>query len=367
MGTTHHGRSYVVFVLALFAGCAFAPGLLQAGDSMVSPPPTVLSNTPSDDAVGVPLRGSVISATFSTAMDPSTITSSTFTLTSGTAATPVDGTVTYGDSRVVFEPTADLASDARFTATITTMVLSANGVALVEAFTWSFTGDAVAAGPPPVLLGNAINYCVLAKAGISGIGATIVGDLGVSPIVATAITGFSLVADGSNTFSRSSQVTGKVYAKDYAAPTPMNLATAVLEMEAAYIDAAARPVDFDQIGAGAIGGLILPPGVYNWTTALSIPTDVTLIGGSKAVWIFQITQDLTIATNAHTVLTGGALAKNVFWAVKGAVTLGTMAHLDGVLLGKTAVTLAAGVTVNGRLLVQTFANTDGSTVTQPGL
>ncbi len=82
-------------------------------------------------------------------------------------------------------------------------------------------------GPAPVDLGTAGNYVILAKSGISTTGVTAVsGDLGLSPAAASFITGFSLTLDSSNQFSTSPIVAGKVYAADYAVPTPANLTTA---------------------------------------------------------------------------------------------------------------------------------------------
>ena len=43
--------------------------------------------------------------------------------------------------------------------------------------------------------------------------------------------GFSLVADGSNQFSTSTQVAGKCFAADYAAPSPSEMTDAVSDME----------------------------------------------------------------------------------------------------------------------------------------
>ncbi|OJI07863.1 hypothetical protein BK004_00250 [bacterium CG10_46_32] len=92
-----------------------------------------------------------------------------------------------------------------------------------------------AAGPAAVNLGSAGDFVVLAKSGISTTGSTsITGDIGVSPIAATAMTGFGLTMDSSNTFSTSALVTGKAYAADYTAPTPAKMTTAVSNMEAAY-------------------------------------------------------------------------------------------------------------------------------------
>jgi hypothetical protein len=323
-----------------------------------------MSTVPASGATGVALNGSV-SATFSQAMDPATLTASTFTLTSA-AAVPVPGAVTYAGSTAVFSPAADLASNSSFTATITTGAKSASGTALAAKYEWSFTTGSTVATEPPVNLGAAGSYAILAKSGISTVPTSAVtGNLGVSPAAATSITGFSLTLDSTNVFSTSLQVTGKVYAADYAPPTPANLTAAVGDMQLAFADAAGRAPGVTELGAGNIGGMTLAPGVYKWGTGLLIPTDVTLSGSATDVWIFQIAQDLTMSSAAKILLAGGALPKNVFWQVSGLVDLGTTAHCEGVVLTQTAVTLRTGASINGRLLAQTAVNIDGSTVVEP--
>jgi hypothetical protein len=47
------------------------------------------------------------------------------------------------------------------------------------------------------------------------------------------------------------------------------------------------------------------------------------------------------------------------------VNLGTTAHLEGIVLTKTAATLQTGASVNGRLLAQTAVTIDSSTITEP--
>ena len=221
-------------------------------------------------------------------------------------------------------------------------------------------------GPAPVVLGAAGNYVILAKSAISTVPASaITGDLGLSPAAASFITGFSLVADASGVFSTSTQVTGNVYASDYAVPTPSNLTTAVNDMLTAYTDAAGRAPDFTEVGSGNIGGMTLPPATYKWSTGVSIPTNVTLSGGPNDVWIFQIAQGITQASAAQVILTGGALPKNVFWQAAGVVALGTTAHMEGVILAQTAITLNTGASANSRLLAQTAVTLDGNAVTQP--
>ncbi len=218
----------------------------------------------------------------------------------------------------------------------------------------------------PVGLATASNYVILAETGISTVPAAVItGDLGISPYAAASITMFSLTADSTNVFSTSAQVTGKVYASDFAAPTPANLTTAIGDMALAYTDAAGRAPDVTELGAGNVGGVTLPSGVYQWGTGLLIPTDITLSGTATAVWIFQIAQTLTVSNAARVHLTGGALPKNVFWQVAGSVEIGTTAHVEGIILCKTMINLRTGSSIAGRLMAQSAVTLDSSTVVQP--
>jgi len=230
-------------------------------------------------------------------------------------------------------------------------------------------GSAFAASPKvtaPVNLGTAGDFAVLAKSGISSVpDSVITGDIGVSPIAATAITGFSLKADATNVFSTSPQVTGRVYAADYASPTSSKLGAAVGDMSTAYTDAAGRAADYTNLYAGDISGRTLTPGVYKWSTALAINSDVTLDGGPNDIFIFQVAGGITQATGTKITLTGGAQAKNIVWQSAGTVAIGTGAHSEGTILGKTNITLGTKASTNGRLLAQTAVTMIKSTVVAP--
>jgi hypothetical protein len=221
----------------------------------------------------------------------------------------------------------------------------------------------------PVDLGTAGNYVILAKSGISTVPTSaITGDIGVSPIDSTAITGFSLILDSSGQFSTSSQLTGKAYAPDYASPTSAKLTTAVSDMQTAYTDAAGRTLpDHTELGSGNIGGLTLAPGLYKWSTGLTIPTDVTLAGSQNDVWIFQIAGDVTIAGATSVILSGGAQARNIFWQVAGGVgvDLGTTSHFNGIILSQAGINLRTGASLNGRLLAQTAVTLEANIVISP--
>jgi hypothetical protein len=221
------------------------------------------------------------------------------------------------------------------------------------------------------VLGTAGDFTILAKSGISTTGTSaIVGDIGVSPIGYESITGFSLVPsvpDVSTTFATSTYVIGKVYAANYAAPTPAKMSTAISDMEAAYTDLAGRaPTHPDNLNGGNLGGQILAPGVYKWTTGVIIPTDVTLSGGANDVWIFQIAGTLGISSAMHVNLIGGAQAKNIYWVVAGTTTLGTNSVFNGNILGAGAViAIQTGAKLNGRALSAFAVTLDGNTVSLP--
>lgn len=332
--------------------------------------PEVSRTVIADGATGVAINATV-GATFSEVMNPATLTASTITLMQG--STPVAGTVvSYPGGSVGFIPSAPLAVNASYTATIKG---GANGVkdlagnTLANDFVWSWSTGTTTAHLAPVLLGTAGNFAILAKTGISTVPTSIItGDIGVSPAAATFITGFSLSADATNVFATSTQVVGggRIYASNYAVPTPISLTTAILDMQTAYTDAAGRSTpDFTNLGGGTVGGLTLTPGLYTWGSSVMITTDVTIAGGADDVWIFQMSGDLIMDAAKRITLSGGAQAKNIFWQVAGQATIGTTAHFEGVILSQTGITLQTGASMNGRILAQSLAALDSATVTQP--
>lgn len=327
---------------------------------MVSPAMTLTS--PANNATSVS-RNSAITTTFSEAMDPLTINTTTFTLMEG--ATAVSGTVSYSGTTATFTPSAILNSSLIYTATITTAAKDLAGNALAANIVWNFTTVASAAGLTVVNLGAAGDYVVLAKTAINNSATSaITGDIGLSPAATSYITGFALTdATG---YATSSQVTGKAFAADMADPTPINLTTAVGNMITAYNDAAGRPTpDFSELATGNLGGRTLTPGLYKWTSTVSLPSDVVISGGANDVWIFQISGDLTMSSAVNITLAGGAQAKNIFWQVAGQATLGTTAHFEGVILSMTGITFQTGASISGRALAQTAVILDGNAVTKP--
>jgi hypothetical protein len=215
---------------------------------------------------------------------------------------------------------------------------------------------AFAAGPAAVNLGTAGNFAILSETGISNTGPTsIVGNIGVSPATSNQITGFGLVLPppgAAPLYSGSALVNGHVYASDYAAPTTANLATAVSDMQTAYASANEVSPTVTGLGSGNIGGMTITPGVYNWTTGVTISDNITLSGSASDVWIFQIAQNLTVGPDVRVTLSGGAQDSNIFWVVAGQTTVGAVTVFNGNILDRTAIVLNDGAQLNGLALAQ---------------
>ncbi len=322
--------------------------------------PMVNSTDPLNNTTGVPYN-QVITIGFNKAMDPLTINNSTFTLMEGVTA--VSGTVAYSGTTATFTPTNMLAVGGNYTATITTGAKDVAGNALATNTVWSFSTLGV--GPGGVNLRSAANYVILAKTAISNIPTSaITGNLGLSPAATSFVTGFGLT--NATGYATAPEITGKIYAADMAAPTGINLTTAVSDMMTAYTDAAGRPTpDFSELGTGNIGGQTLAPGLYKWTNTVTLPSSVTISGGANDIWIFQIAGDLTMSNAVNVTLIGGAQPKNIFWQVAGTVTIGTGSHFEGIILSQTGITFQTGASMNGRALAQTAVILDANAITKP--
>lgn len=323
-----------------------------------------LATTPKGGESNV-LRNIKLNIVFSEAIDPATVTATNIALT---GAGNVTGTLSYvNPSTVVFSPDEALVAGTEHTLTLNNQILDLAGNALSPTTLMFTTGADVSSSPDPVDLGSAAKYVLLAKTGISTTGTSdILGNIAVSPVDSTALTGFDETLDASGTFATSALVTGKLFAANMSPDTPTILTTAVGNMETAYTDAADRTLpDFTELGAGEIGGLTLDPGLYKWGTGVLVTSDVTINGSATDVWIFQIGQDLKLQDGKSIILAGGALPKNIFWQVAGEVTLQAGTTFNGIILGKTAVVMKSGAVLNGRALVQTAVTLIANDVNQP--
>jgi len=338
----HYRRTRYLAAWPLAALLAFAAGC--SDDDPVAPPPpdtvapTVSSTNPANGATGV----AVITATFSEAMNASTISTSTFAV-SGPGVTPVVGTVSYNSSTHIatFTPTSALTASTAYAATVTTGAKDVAGNAMESNRVWNFTTAAAPGNQAPVALGASGAFAVLAGSTVTNTGVTnLTGDLGVSP--GTAVTGFP-----------PGTLTGTQHKGN---PTS---AAAMADLTIAYNDAAGRTLAPVTV-AGNLGGLTLPPGLYKSTSSLSISSgDLTLDaqGDANAVFIFQMASTLTTTSGRKVILSGGAKSTNVFWQVGSSATLGTTTVFKGTIMANQSITLNTGVNLNGRALARIGAVT----------
>jgi hypothetical protein len=213
--------------------------------------------------------------------------------------------------------------------------------------------------PACVPLATAGRFAILSVSALTNVAPSVVtGDVGLT------------VASGTLIGLTCAEVTGTIYSKDVAGPPckvmngPM-LTAAEIDADNAYINATGRAPDVIGLGAGDISGRTLTPGVYKWTTGVTINTDVTLTGGPNDVWIFQIGQGLSVSSGVKIILAGGALPQNVYWAPYATAELGTNSQFNGILLPAAPVFMRNGASINGRLLA--FAvHLDQNRVTRPG-
>jgi hypothetical protein len=216
-------------------------------------------------------------------------------------------------------------------------------------------------------LASSEDFVILSKAGVTNVpNSMIVGDMGVSPIAHTSVTGFSLSHTSVGDYATSSQVDGHVYGANHLQGTPVKLTTAVHDMEAAYTEAAGRANTFPQINykEGSIGGLTLFPDVYTWMTPIIISKDVTLFGDECSVFILRTTGNLYLGPHVKVLLSGGVQAANVFWQVAGSVEIQTSAHMVGTILGKTSVSMLTGASMEGRIFSQTATTLQMNVITE---
>jgi hypothetical protein len=218
-------------------------------------------------------------------------------------------------------------------------------------------------GPAPVSLGTAGNFVMLAESAITNVPTSaITGDVGLSP-AAGSFNGLACI-----------DMVGasQIHAVDASGPAaactvidPALLTAAVNDKGLAYTDAAGRAPDYTELGAGDIGGRNLGPGTYKWSSAVLIPTNLTLTGGANDVWIFQIAQGLTVSSGVQITLAGGALPQNIYWQTFGTVALGTTSQFKGVILSQTDIAMTTLAKIDGRMFAGTAITLQQNTVTKP--
>jgi hypothetical protein len=329
-------------------------------------PPTVTTLSPADASTLVCLSKTV-SATFSEAMDASTISTTSFAVSD--AGVPVPGPVSYdAPSQVAtFVPTAVAGFAASRSITVTVLGgsggvkdLAGNALAANRVASFS-TGTQACLGP--VALGTAASFGAFGGgAGVTnqGINTVVGGNLGTTA-ACTLITGFH---DGANPYTETTlnigAVNGSINCGPPAPGTTQTLAVATQarnDAQTAYDALAALPPGSDP-GAGQLGGLVLAAGVYTAAGgSFAVTTgDLTLdaSGDANAVWVFQTASALTVglpATPRRVQLINGAQAKNVYWKVGSAARIEDGSTMVGTLIAPAGVTIStAGQTAQTTLI-----------------
>jgi hypothetical protein len=217
---------------------------------------------------------------------------------------------------------------------------------------WTFSTAAAACQTPVVPLGSAANFEVLAGSTVTNTGPTVItgADLGLSP--GSAVTGFP---PGTLTPPAVMHVTDPTAAQGQ------------VDLTTAYIYTAGLPGG--AVLPGDLSGLTFTPGLYKTSSTVMLSAgNVTLDaqGNANAVFIFQVGSTLTTIGSTQVVLAGGAQAKNVFWQVSSAATLGTNSIFQGTIMSLQSITLDTGATLVGRALARNGAVTlDSNPVTAP--
>lgn len=194
-----------------------------------------------------------------------------------------------------------------------------------------------------VILAGTSDLAILAGSAVTSTGATVItGDLGLSP--GTSVGGFP-----------PGILNGTLHINDAIATQ------AKLDLTAAYNDAAGRTATDMVTLSGNIGGLTLTPGLYKSTSSLALSSgDLTFDakGDANAVFIIQIASALTVTSGRQVILSGGALASNIFWQVGSSATFGTTSVFKGTVMAMQSITFDTGATLDGR----GFARTGGVTL-----
>jgi hypothetical protein len=374
--------------------------IFMTGTTLNATPPLLVTTVPASGASGVPLNQAV-SATFSKAMNPLTLTNATFQLTQG--GNPLSGTIIYDPVNFVatLTPTNPLSINTTYVATVTSGATDMAGNPLGSGGPpnpWNFqTGTTLIV--PPVVLGPTISLfgAFGGNAGITNQGLHTVVNAAIGTTGAsTKITGFhddSIMIGGvpqcTYTEGAVSPGTGLVGAAStlgtgvisiYTAPGTSEPTTAcpnegtgtatqpgttfyiaqqaANEALTAYnalqcsCNPAAGTTPSAVPGAALLselGGLTLAPGTWTNTSTVGITNgDLTLDAGGdpNAFWVFQIGTTLTVgeAVSPRSIkLINGANAANVYWAVGSAATInyGGGGTMVGTIISTAATTLSS--------------------------
>jgi type VI secretion system secreted protein VgrG len=201
----------------------------------------------------------------------------------------------------------------------------------------------------------AANYAILAAAGITNTGATLItgGNIGSYPTATE--TGFT----GANFVPPATTDNADAQAGLAAALVTYNALAALT-----FTSLSGSSANLSTLGNGATAATYLP-GNYSAGSSMDIPTSITLDaqGNANAVFIFKAGSTVTLESNASVLLVNGAQAANVYWLVGSSFTsvFGSVSVMQGNILANTSITLGGGV-LNGRALAGIVTSSGAVTI-----
>ena len=243
--------------------------------------------------------------------------------------------------------TANIAANAKLLGTVlaqTTIAMAAGssvrGRLLAINGSVTLSSNNVHKYDPPIVtltastvdLATAAGYAVLAGGGITNAGETnVLGHIGTNPTA--TLTGQASITQ-----------TGEVHLADAAA------IQAKTDLQAAYDSA--KSVSVVSPISGDLIGMTITPGAYESVGAISLTGNLVLDAGgdANAVFLFRVEGALNVAAGGNVTVINGGSADNVYWRVTGAANLAAGSSFMGTALVNTAIAVAAGASVRGRLL-----------------
>lgn len=356
---------------ALAAGTVANPWWWQTGLGPDNIQPVINVTNPAHLATGVAVNRAV-NATFNEAMSQATMITANFTLKETVSLNSVAGGVSYDvqNNIATFTPLSDLKPDTDYTATVTSGAqdLSGNALNAVSPATnpWTFRTALATAPlvPLAINLRGAASFGIASQAGMTSSGVTVVnGDVALYPLAGCTD------STGNGGASQSCLV------KTYASPTGLTVNGSIYyagdpfdnggtansvtnDLNIAWIEGKNKVDTFaTSFLGGQLAGKTLTSGVYHETVLNLAAGGICTFdaaGDANAVFIVKVNSAFTdsgIDINPSQIaLANGAQARNIWFVVGGAATIGTGTTWNGNILAGGTISISGGSTVNGRLL-----------------
>jgi hypothetical protein len=207
--------------------------------------------------------------------------------------------------------------------------------------------------PFDVRLGTAANYALLAAAGITNTGGTVITGGNVGSFPTTSITPGGWVLTPPATIDNT----------DAAAAQGAALSAYNFFSSQTFVSLGASTVNLSTNTGGGGGAGVYHAGNYSAGSSMDMPTSITLDaqGNPNATWIFKAGSTITLESGASVILANGAQPQNVIWLVGSSFTSVATSNMVGTILANTSITLGGG-TLKGRALAGVVTTSGAITI-----